>query len=268
MITVTRVDADLLAGWLDRKRSRATATRRCGTTTTTAAGGLRFAFYGRMSTEDFQDRASSYHWQHEVADDLIAGRGTIVADFFDVGPPRRTPWHGRRQAASLLRSLADPDRGFDAVVVGEYERAFHGNQLLEMAPLFERCGVQLWLPETDGPVDNHSPTHQALIMMLGAQSKREVQRARFRVLAAMQSQAREQGRYLGGRPPYGYRLADAGPHPNAAHARWGRRLRRLEPDPGHRRARAVDVCPTTGRAQRGQHRSHAERDGSTVPVRG
>jgi hypothetical protein len=23
-----------------------------------------------------------------------------------------------------------------------------------------------------------------------------------------------QGRYLGGRPPYGYRLADAGPHPN------------------------------------------------------
>jgi hypothetical protein len=55
--------------------------------------------------------------------------------------------------------------------------------------------------------------------------------ARFRVLAAMQAQAREQGRYLGGRPPYGYRLADAGPHPNAAHARWGRRLHRLEPDP-------------------------------------
>ena len=40
-----------------------------------------------------------------------------------------------------------------------------------------------------------------------------------------------QGRYLGGRPPYGYRLADAGPHPNKAHAAWGRRARRLEPDP-------------------------------------
>lgn len=47
----------------------------------------------------------------------------------------------------------------------------------------------------------------------------------------MQVQVREQGRYLGGRPPYGYRLADAGPHPNAAHAGWGRRLQRLEPDP-------------------------------------
>jgi sugar lactone lactonase YvrE len=41
----------------------------------------------------------------------------------------------------------------------------------------------------------------------------------------------EQGRYLGGRPPYGYRRGDAGPHPNKAHAAWGRRAHRLEPDP-------------------------------------
>ena len=47
----------------------------------------------------------------------------------------------------------------------------------------------------------------------------------------MAAQARDQGRYLGGRPPYGYRLADAGTHPNKAHAAWGRRAHRLEPDP-------------------------------------
>jgi len=67
--------------------------------------------------------------------------------------------------------------------------------------------------------------------MLGAQAKREVQRARFRTTAAMQAQAHVQGRHLGGRPPYGYRLVDAGPHPNRAHAAWGRRLHRLAPDP-------------------------------------
>ncbi|MGH3967313.1 MAG: recombinase family protein, partial [Mycobacterium sp.] len=34
-----------------------------------------------------------------------------------------------------------------------------------------------------------------------------------------------------GRPPYGYRLVDAGPHPNPAKANMGQRLHRLEPDP-------------------------------------
>ena len=62
-------------------------------------------------------------------------------------------------------------------------------------------------------------------------SKREVTRTSIRVRTAMAVQAREQGRYLGGRPPYGYLLGDAGPHPNKAHAAWGRRTRRLEPDP-------------------------------------
>jgi len=69
------------------------------------------------------------------------------------------------------------------------------------------------------------------MLALGWQSKREITRTRARVLTAMAAQTREQGRYLGGRPPYGYRLAGAGPHPNKAHAAWGRRAHRLEPDP-------------------------------------
>jgi site-specific DNA recombinase len=47
----------------------------------------------------------------------------------------------------------------------------------------------------------------------------------------MSAQAQVEGRYLGGRPPYGYRLADAGLHPHPAKAADGRRLHRLEPDP-------------------------------------
>src|SRR2546423_14472886 len=66
---------------------------------------------------------------------------------------------------------------------------------------------------------------------LGLSSKREITRTRVRVRTAMAAQTLEQARYLGGRPPYGYRLADAGPHPNKAHAAWGRRAHRLEPDP-------------------------------------
>ena len=53
---------------------------------------------------------------------------------------------------------------------------------------------------------------------------------RLRVAAAHHAAAIE-GRFLGGRPPYGYRIADAGPHPNPAKAADGKRLHKLEPDP-------------------------------------
>ena len=67
------------------------------------------------------------------------------------------------------------------------------------------------------------------MIALGIQSKREITRTRIRVRTAMAAQAREQGRYLGGRPPYGYRLADAGPHPNREDASRGRRAHRWNP---------------------------------------
>ena len=59
---------------------------------------------------------------------------------------------GRRpQAAALVAALADSGRGWDAIVVGEYERAFYGSQYAMMAPLFEHYGVQLWMPESRRP---------------------------------------------------------------------------------------------------------------------
>lgn len=162
---------------------------------------------------------------------MIGEHGTIVAEFFDVGCSRGLPWPLRPEAGRLLTAVTRSDRGFDAIVVGEYERAFAGGQLADLLPVLRRHGVRLWLPEVGGPIDEANPAHQALLMLLGYQSRREVLRSRFRTTAAMRTQARDQGRHLGGRPPYGYRLVDAGPHPNRAHARWGRRLHRLDPDP-------------------------------------
>jgi hypothetical protein len=192
---------------------------------------LRFAFYGRVSTEDWQDPVTSRSRQLQQAVMLTAGRGVIVAEFFDTGESRVLPRARRPQAAALVAQLADPDRGRDAVVVGEYERAFYGSQYALMAPLFEHDGIQLWMPGVGGPVDWHAEDHEETMLALGLSSKREITRTRVRVRTAMATQTLEQGRYLGGRPPYGYRLGDAGPHPNKAHAAWGRRAHRLEPDP-------------------------------------
>ena len=119
-------------------------------------GGLRSAFCGRVSTEDWQDPVTSRARQREQAAVLVAGHGLVVAEFFDSGESRTLPWARRPQAAALVARMVDPDRGWDAIVVGEFERAFYGNQYASMAPLFEHYGIQLWMPEVGGRVDWHA----------------------------------------------------------------------------------------------------------------
>jgi len=148
-------------GWRRGRSGRGVAVLRRG------CEGLRFAFHGRVSTEDWQ----------------------------------------------------------------EYERACYGSQYAMVAPLLQHYGVQLWMPEAGGRVNFASEHDEHAMTTLGLSSKREIARTSIRVRTAMAAQASEQGRYLGGRPPYGYRLGDAGPHPNKAHAAWGRRAHRLEPNP-------------------------------------
>ena len=123
-------------------------------------GGLRFVFYGRVSTEDWQDPVTSRARQREQAEALVRGHGVIVAEFFDVGESRTVAWARRPLAAALVAQLADPDRGWDAIVIGEYERAFYGSQYAAMAPLFEHYGVQLWMREVGGRVDWRAEDHE------------------------------------------------------------------------------------------------------------
>ncbi|MGA4538932.1 hypothetical protein ACPA54_02930 [Uniformispora flossi] len=49
----------------------------------------------------------------------------------------------RRDAAAPVAALADPDRGFDAIVIGSSERAFYGKQFATMAPLFAPHGISV-----------------------------------------------------------------------------------------------------------------------------
>lgn len=53
---------------------------------------IRFAFLGRVSTEDLQNPVASREWQLARAEALVAGRGRIVAEFFDVGQSRAVSW--------------------------------------------------------------------------------------------------------------------------------------------------------------------------------
>jgi site-specific DNA recombinase len=169
----------VLAAWAEQSRRAAEPAR----------GRLRFAFYGRVSTEDWQDPVTSRARQHDQAAALAAGHGEIVAEFFDAGESRTLAWARRPQAGALMAALADPDRGWDAIVIGEYERAFYGSQYASMAPLFQHYGIQLWMPEAGGPVGGEED-HEQLMLALGLQSKREITRIRIRVRTAMAAQTR------------------------------------------------------------------------------
>jgi site-specific DNA recombinase len=114
-------------------------------------------------------------------------------------------------------------------VIGEPHRAFYGNQFGLTFPLFTHYGVQLWVPEVGGPLDADNEAHDLVMSVFGGMSKGERNRIKVRVRTAMAAQAHE-GRFLGGRPPYGYRLIHLGPHPNPAKAADGRQLHGLALD--------------------------------------
>jgi site-specific DNA recombinase len=115
---------------------------------------VRFAFYGRCSTEDAQDPESSRGWQLRRARHLIEPTGgEIVAEYFDIGYSRSLPWKRREKASLLLDDIAKFDRGFTELVIGEPQRAFYGAQFALTFPVLTHYGVSLWVPEVAGAVD-------------------------------------------------------------------------------------------------------------------
>ncbi|WP_462187928.1 recombinase family protein, partial [Frankia sp. CcWB2] len=116
---------------------------------------------------------------------LTEKHGEIVAEYFDVGHSRSLPWKRRPQASLLLDALRNPDRGFDAVVIGEPHRAFYGNQFSLIFPLFTHYRVALWVPEVGGPIDPTSEAHDLIMSVFGGMSKGERNRIKIRVRTAM-----------------------------------------------------------------------------------
>jgi site-specific DNA recombinase len=198
-------------------------------------GGLalpRLIAYARTSTADQQNPKESLRWQLDAARTLTAGRAEIVEVVHDIDTSRSLPWSQRRQASALLGQLPDPNRGWTGIVVGEPQRAFGDTgQVQTVLAQLHHYRVGLWIPELQGPVDPDSEIHDIILSLFGGLSRAERNRLRMRVRTAMRAMVPE-GRYLGGRPPYGYRLVRTGiAHPNPEKARQGIQLTSLVVDP-------------------------------------
>jgi hypothetical protein len=91
---------DVLALWAEGLAGRRPAVR--------GRGCVRFVFYGRVSTEDWQDPVTSRARQLQQAVMLTGGHGVIAGEFFDVGESRELPWARRPQGTGTARTTRRP----------------------------------------------------------------------------------------------------------------------------------------------------------------
>jgi len=106
---------------------------------------LRFAFYGRVSTEDYQDPVTSRARQLGQAAALVAGSGQITAEFFDAGQSRVLPWARRPQASASVAAMADPDRLADAGPHPNKAHAAWGRRAWRLDPDPDTAPVVQWI---------------------------------------------------------------------------------------------------------------------------
>ena len=210
---------------------------------------LACAAYIRTSTDDNQSPEDSKRWQLDIATRLVTpAGGTIMAVYHDIDVSRERPWARRPEAARLLADAANPGREWSALVIAEPQRAFSGGQFQLVFPQLTHYGIELWVPELGGRIDPDSEGHEMLMSLFGGLSKAERRRLQIRTRNAMLAHGAA-GRWLGGRPNYGYRLVDTDqPHPQRNKAAAGIKLRILEPDPDTAPVvrRIFEPAPTRG----------------------
>jgi DNA invertase Pin-like site-specific DNA recombinase len=143
---------------------------------------IRFALYGRVSTEDQQDPKASRGCQLRRARSLIDPHGgTIVDSTSTSGKAGHCRGKRRPEASRLLVDVASADRSFDALAIGEPQRAFYGNQFGLTFPVLTHYGVGLWVPEVGDAVDPGSEADDMVMTLFGGMSKGERSRVQLRV---------------------------------------------------------------------------------------
>lgn len=203
---------------------------------------MKFAFYGRVSTEDAQDPSLSLPRQLAACDQTARGAsGEIVASYWDIESGRKQlaqRGHGAngdafgltlRRDGGLPELLQQAASGacFDAVIVESIDRL---SRMTADATRIERELEQrdIALYATDEPMTGNATA------ILTRRVKQGVAEWYVRDLIEKSRRGMEesvrQGWHTGGPAPYGYQL-EPHSHPNPNKARDGQKKHRLIADP-------------------------------------
>ncbi|WP_323019289.1 recombinase family protein [Pararhodobacter sp.] len=184
---------------------------------------LRCAVYTRKSSEEGLDQEfNSLHAQREACEAYIASQRSegwvLVRDQYDDGGISG----GTLERAGLKRLMADIDDGLvDVVVVYKIDRLSRSlADFAKLVEVFDRNGVT-FVSVTQSFNTTTSMGRLTLNILLSfAQFEREVTAERIRDKVAA---SRKRGMWMGGVPPFGYRVEDRKllvDEDTAAHVRW------------------------------------------------
>ena len=127
----------------------------------------RFVFYGRTDTPmpaRSDEATRERQRQLSIATRLVDERGgAIVLTLFDSTSDRFASWKYRPHAGRLLRAITAPQRGFDAIVVGDTLITMSASDFDYLADLCSMHGVELWCPEIGGAFKPADADHQRIM---------------------------------------------------------------------------------------------------------
>jgi DNA invertase Pin-like site-specific DNA recombinase len=206
-----------------------------------ADAGLRFVFYGRVSTEDNQDPTLSLPRQLANCEKAVAeAGGRVVAHFYDVesGAMRFDARGSGKGLAGfdipiprdggLVELIAEASSGgFDAVVCESINRLSRNPSVtFRVEEQLADEGVRLWA--IDEPFEESFGSIVLRHVNVGL-ARGYLHELKVKSRQGIETAAK-QGRHAGGKALYGYRFAEHD-HPNPHKAEQGVKVKVLEPDP-------------------------------------
>jgi putative DNA-invertase from lambdoid prophage Rac len=162
--------------------------------------------YVRVSTVRQADEGESL----EVQERIIAGYALqhgIKVDrvFVERGVSGSKPLSERPQGASMLAAI----KPGDVVITPKLDRMFRSAlDALDVLADLKKRGIALHMVDLGGDVSTNGVS-KLVFTILSAVAEAERDRTRERVAEVKRDQ-RTRGRYLGGKPPFGWRIGDTG----------------------------------------------------------
>ena len=165
---------------------------------------MKAALYFRVSTDEQKERASIETQREFAAQYCKVQEIQVIASYSDDGISGTVPVADRPDGSRLLTDAKS--KKFDTILVYKLDRLARSTlEILKVVEALEHCGVSI--KSMTEPFETDSSVGKFLVSMLASVAQLERDAIRDRSGAGMDRVAR-QGKWLGGRPAFGYQIVD------------------------------------------------------------